>query len=139
LDEREKYWISYYNSYKDGYNSTLGGRLVELYNFDEEEIIECYMELKSARKVAKEYGVDHNTIDNILNVNNINRFTVKKKTKINKGGMEIEFDSVIDAARYFIETGVSKAKSPRVLFPHLLKVCQNNKTYFGWTVEIEQE
>lgn len=25
LDEREKYWISYYNSYYDGYNSTLGG------------------------------------------------------------------------------------------------------------------
>jgi len=25
LNEREKYWISYYNSYKNGYNSTLGG------------------------------------------------------------------------------------------------------------------
>lgn len=25
LDEREKYWISYYNSYYDGYNSTFGG------------------------------------------------------------------------------------------------------------------
>ena len=23
--EREKYWIAYYNSYYDGYNSTLGG------------------------------------------------------------------------------------------------------------------
>ena len=32
LDEREKYWIKYYNSYSKGYNSTLGGRLVELYN-----------------------------------------------------------------------------------------------------------
>ena len=25
LDEREKYWIEYYNSYKNGYNSTPGG------------------------------------------------------------------------------------------------------------------
>ena len=25
LNDREKYWISYYNSYYDGYNSTLGG------------------------------------------------------------------------------------------------------------------
>lgn len=25
LNEREKYWISYYNTYFDGYNSTLGG------------------------------------------------------------------------------------------------------------------
>lgn len=25
LDEREKYWIAYYNSYNDGYNATIGG------------------------------------------------------------------------------------------------------------------
>lgn len=26
LDEREKYWIKFYNSYFDGYNETLGGQ-----------------------------------------------------------------------------------------------------------------
>jgi hypothetical protein len=26
LDEREIYWIQKYNSFNDGYNSTLGGR-----------------------------------------------------------------------------------------------------------------
>lgn len=26
LDERERYWIEFYDSYKNGYNSTLGGR-----------------------------------------------------------------------------------------------------------------
>lgn len=31
LDEREKYWIDYYDSYKNGYNMTLGGRSIELY------------------------------------------------------------------------------------------------------------
>ena len=25
LEEREKYWISFYDSYKNGYNATLGG------------------------------------------------------------------------------------------------------------------
>lgn len=25
LDNREKYWISYYNSYEEGYNCTKGG------------------------------------------------------------------------------------------------------------------
>lgn len=69
LDEREKYWIKYYNSYYDGYNSTIGGRLVELYDWDVEDIIEKYHQLKSARKVAKIIGCDHNTIDRILNAN----------------------------------------------------------------------
>lgn len=34
LDEREKYWISFYDSYKNGYNSTSGGR--SGYEFTEE-------------------------------------------------------------------------------------------------------
>ena len=34
LDEREKYWIEYYDSYFNGYNSTRGGRLVQLYDWD---------------------------------------------------------------------------------------------------------
>ena len=75
LDEREKYWISYYNSYYDGYNATLGGRLVELYNWDIEEIIELYNQYKSARKVAKIIGCDHSTIDSILNANQVKRYT----------------------------------------------------------------
>ena len=53
LDEREKYWISFYDSYYNGYNSTIGGRLVQLYDWDVDQIIELYMELKSARKVAE--------------------------------------------------------------------------------------
>ena len=75
LDERERYWIEYYDSYFNGYNSTLGGRAIQLYNWDIDDIIEKYLELKSARKVAKYYGCDHSTIDNILNINNVHRFT----------------------------------------------------------------
>ena len=67
LDEREKYWIEYYDSYFNGYNSTLGGRATQLYNWDTDDIIEKYMILKSARAVAKEIGCDHSTIDRILN------------------------------------------------------------------------
>jgi transposase-like protein len=69
LDAREKYWIAYYDSYKNGYNSTLGGRLIQLYNWDMEEIIQLYHKTKSARQVAKIIGCDHSTIDNLLNAN----------------------------------------------------------------------
>ena len=75
LDEREKYWINYYDSYFNGYNSTLGGRATPLYNWDVDDIIEKYLILKSARKVAEAIGCDHSSIDKILNANNIPRFT----------------------------------------------------------------
>lgn len=75
LDEREKYWIKFYNSYNNGYNSTIRGRDISLYNWDEEEIINLYHQEKSARKVAKITRCDHSTIDTILNKNCIKRYT----------------------------------------------------------------
>ena len=80
LDEREKYWIEYYDSYFDGYNSTLGGRATQLYNWDVDDIIEKYQELRSARKVANVVGCDHSTIDNLLNCYGVKRFD--KKTSL---------------------------------------------------------
>jgi hypothetical protein len=40
-----------------------------------DDIIEKYLELKSARKVAEVLGCDHSSIDRILNINNVPRFT----------------------------------------------------------------
>ena len=38
LDEREVYWINYYNSYQDGYNETLGGQGLGYYTYNTQEI-----------------------------------------------------------------------------------------------------
>ena len=62
LDEREKYWISYYNSYYDGYNSTLGGRATQLYEWDEDEVIEAY------HKLVENGSIDEIKMKNLRNV-----------------------------------------------------------------------
>lgn len=45
LDEREIYWISFYDSFNKikGYNQTLGGGGFRVYNFDEKELIEIFI------------------------------------------------------------------------------------------------
>lgn len=102
LDEREKYWIEYYDTYFDGYNSTLGGRLVQLYNWDIDDIIERYMILKSARAVERELGCSHGTVDNILNAHNVKRFTLNEQQSkpiyLYKNGEELKFDTTTKAA-----------------------------------------
>lgn len=40
LDEREKYWIDYYNTFYDGYNCTLGGQGVSGYSLYGDDTIE---------------------------------------------------------------------------------------------------
>lgn len=55
LDEREIYWISYYDSYNNGYNSTTGGKGVQKYNKDK------IYELWESGLTAKEIGMTLNT------------------------------------------------------------------------------
>lgn len=77
LDEREIYWIKHYNSYFNGYNSTLGGnggKKLPIY-VDKEavtKIIDLYVNKHiSTNKIALEYKIDKATVARILRVNNI--------------------------------------------------------------------
>lgn len=119
LNEREKYWIEYYDSYFDGYNSTLGGRATQLYNWDVDDIIEKYMELKSARKVAEFFHCDHSTIDNILNANGIHRFTqAEQKARtiiISKNNKTLQFSNSSELAQWFMDQGLTKSTNKKIV------------------------
>lgn len=52
LSNREKYWIKYYNSYKEGYNSTIGG---EISPMKYKEIREKVSKSMKGRKFTKEH------------------------------------------------------------------------------------
>lgn len=70
LNDREKYWISYYDSYHTGYNNTLGGQggFKSFKNNEKEcqEIINLYKEGFSLREIGKEYNIDKATVKGIL-------------------------------------------------------------------------
>ena len=74
LDTREIYYINFYNSYKDGYNSTLGGKSgtkpLKLSNIEQQNCIELYKLGFSLRSIAKEFNVDKATIKHIIEINN---------------------------------------------------------------------
>lgn len=60
LKEREQYWIQYYNSYEDGYNSTRGGEGV--ITRDDEWILKLFMEGKSVKEIQDITGYERSTI-----------------------------------------------------------------------------
>lgn len=64
LDEKEIYWIKYYNSYKEGYNLTPGGRFACC--FDIMAIKDLYENYKSMNTTAKIIGCSENTVRRIL-------------------------------------------------------------------------
>ena len=79
LNDRERYWIRYYDSYNNGYNSTKGGQDgIKLFkNLDTESIVREYKSGKSLREIGRLFNVDKQTIKDLLVRNNINLRTTK--------------------------------------------------------------
>ena len=151
MDEREKYWIRFYNSYYDGYNSTIRGRDISLYEWDEEEIITLYHQEKSARKVAKIIRCDHSTIDAILNRNNVERYSTanqfskplyfKKEEstgylylEFKKENEYFEFENTTDAAQWLMDEKYTTLKNRRIVRQEITLRLREHRKYFGFEV-----
>lgn len=81
LDEREKYWINFYNSYNTGYNLTLGGQDPNYFNINKlENIIDIkkfeqyILEFKPlVSEVANHFGISKCSVYNLIKrINNPN-------------------------------------------------------------------
>lgn len=140
LDKAEIYWIDYYNSFVKGYNETFGGQQYHKI-LPNKEIIEDYYKTKSARKTALKFGIDHSTVDDILNQNNIPRFSFReaagKRIKISKGDFEKEFNSVKDCAEWFVENQICKTKNVESARAGLktARSAKGNGLYYGYLIE----
>lgn len=64
VDEKEKYWINFYNSYKNGYNCTAGGDgSLKIYDeYELQEIIARYQNGERLDKLCKEYHHKYDAI-----------------------------------------------------------------------------
>ena len=75
LNERERFYISYFNSYEEGYNSTIGGQDgSKPYKTPEDEeiqIISLYEYGFSLREIGREFDLDKATVKGILTRHNI--------------------------------------------------------------------
>lgn len=106
LDEKEKYWISYYNSFNTGYNMTLGGS--SGFKFDYGAIVEAYENNPNIADLTKQFQCSHNTILAALETYAIKRKPQEKIIEmIDCQSLEVirDFPSVADAARYFNGNG----------------------------------
>lgn len=141
LNKAEQKWISYYDSFKHGYNMTLGGTSRKQLNLCEEDIINDYIKLKSARKVAIKYNVDHNTIDKILHKNNITRFSLgsqrSMRVVVEKEG-KINFDCIKYTAEWFVNNKLCRAATVETARKGITAAIKNNNLYYGYKIYYEQ-
>jgi group I intron endonuclease len=68
-EEREKYWIKYYDSYKNGYNATSGGDGKSY--IDRQKVIDTYKEVQNQKEVARILNICTDSVHDILKQNNV--------------------------------------------------------------------
>lgn len=72
LNEKEKYWITYYDTFFNGYNQTLGGECRK--NIPKENIIGIFHDLETTSMLQKEIAKKWNVSDNLVNGINTGRY-----------------------------------------------------------------
>lgn len=69
VNEREKYWIEYYSSFKYGYNATIGGDGKQYLDYD--LIYSLYKEGKNLTEISKMLKCDTHSVTKVLNNFNV--------------------------------------------------------------------
>ena len=139
-NEREAYWISYYDSYRNGYNATLGGDGRTIYNYD--EIERLLREGKSTVEIISIIGCYEDIVSKvrkIANITYVNEYRVElenskqKVEQYDKQGVYIQtFESYADAARWFFNNNKIKKLQSGVR-SHIGEVCDGKrKTAYGY-------
>lgn len=137
-EERECFWIEKKQSFKNGYNATLGGDGKKY--IDYELVCEVYKQTKNKVETAKIIGCSSESVALILKENDISIIssTLNQKSKIvnqyNKDTGEYiqTFSGLKVAARVLKEQGIAKGEE-RGIMSHIRDVANGKrKTAYGF-------
>ena len=113
LNDRERYWIKYYNSYNNGYNSTKGGQdgCKSFKDLDVESIIKEYNTGKSLRTLGTIFKVDKQTIKDLLIRHNVELRTTRtyKLSQKDRDKVLEDFASGLSRNEIMIKWNISKS------------------------------
>lgn len=82
LNEREIYWIEYYNTYKDGYNLTIGGSAPMLYDY--KEIYDLWISGLSCKEIQNKLKCSDGVITQALRYYDVSEKEVRARIVNNK-------------------------------------------------------
>lgn len=133
LNEREKYWIEYYHSFKTGYNATTGGDGKQY--IDYQLIYQYWLAGLSSVAISKKLNIDGHTVKAALDNYNISHQDrvyrsqlpyTKMVKRIDKNGDIVIFRSINEAY-----SSMNKGRGS-----HIQAVCDHKrKSAYGYSWE----
>lgn len=124
LNERERYYISYFDSYHNGYNSTPGGqdgaKPLQTTEEVQKTIINLYKYGFSLRTISDEFHIDKKTVKGILVKYNIPLRTTKtyKLSQEDRGDIVDKINKGISRKQIMEEYHISKSYLSQLITGH---------------------
>lgn len=116
INDREKHWIEFYNSYQNGYNSTLGGE--GALKWKPKQFYELWERGETLNEIAQHFKIDRHTVAKGLKIMGVTELEIKTRSlgkpvlQYSLDGKYIKrYDSLSSAAREFGSNNVSNIKS----------------------------
>lgn len=142
LNEKEKYWIQYFNSYEEGYNNTRGGSGTLKYDYD--KVKELWQQGLTTKEISMQMNINYaqtNIILGILGISNKEKYNrnsssndshsryskkVYQKDLLTHAIINV-FESVSEAAQFL---GIERSTFREALQKH-----NNNYRGFYWEID----
>lgn len=135
LNDREKYWIEYFGSFKNGYNATIGGDGKPY--LDYELIYQTYIKIKSIKETAKIIGCSQDSVSKILSIYNLDKREKRKNANI----LQTKNVAMIDkktnqVMKVFSSIGEAYKYLQKPYSGHIASVCnKKRKSAYGYKWE----
>lgn len=134
--DRERYWISYYNSYENGYNATYGGLGSNIIDYD--EVVRVYSKVGNQKETAQVLNISPETVSDILKLKNIDCYTSHEVlAKVCSKPIDMfsldnkfikRFPSIINACKYIIEKDSKPQNHINGIEAHIIDVCKGRRS-----------
>lgn len=132
-NEREIYWIQYFDTYSNGYNATKGGE-GKLY-YDRKILIETYQEVQNIKKAAEILNMDAGYLSKVLKENGVVTKTTQQIQTENYGKKVaiIENDNIIktfpsiQAAAQYIKDSTNSTAELKGMSVHIRQAAQGKR------------
>ena len=135
--EREIFWIEQKQSFKYGYNATMGGDGKKYIDYN--LVVATYKEVENIAEVARQLGIDRSHVSTILhnynvNITSANEMNQKRFGKIiNQYNLQGEYIQSFPSAKSAAESLGKVTNTSKGATSHISDVCRGKrKTAYGY-------
>ena len=133
LNEREMYWVVYYDAYENGYNATRGGD-GKCY-VDSQEILDLWEQGKNCKEIANITGYCTETVSAHLKGNGISPQEILDRPRLQASKAVAKIDKITGEIiqTYINANEVERELNKTMASRHIYEVCRGQrKTAYGY-------